>query len=89
MLRNFPQLGERDAIQTLYYNMNVFPGVSLFLSHQSESRAAKGLLGLARWNGYVFNWPIVLKALRWLWEMGKSSELKSPFYEPVEQQANK
>lgn len=33
---------------------------------------------------YVQNWPIVLDALRRLWEMGKVYELKTPFYEPFE-----
>jgi hypothetical protein len=42
------------------------------------------IFGMARWNPYVENWPVVLEALRRLWEMGKVSELKSPFYEPVE-----
>jgi len=30
------------------------------------------------------NWPILLKALHHLWVLGKVSQLKSPFYEPVE-----
>ncbi len=34
------------------------------------------------------NWPILLDALRHLWGMGKVSELKSPFYEPLEKPAN-
>lgn len=36
---------------------------------------------------YVENWPIALDALRKLWEMGKVSELKTPFYEPFEKSA--
>jgi hypothetical protein len=43
-----------------------------------------GLFGATRWNQYVANWPVVLAALNRLWEAGKVSELKSPFYEPVE-----
>jgi hypothetical protein len=43
---------------------------------------------LARWNPYVSNWPIVLAALRRLWETGKVSELKSPFYEPLKKPEN-
>ena len=38
---------------------------------------------------FMTNWPIILDALRRLWEMGKVSELKSPFYEPIEKPANK
>jgi hypothetical protein len=53
-----------------------------------ESQVAKAIFGLARWNPYVSNWPIVLHALRQLWEMGKVSELKSPFYEPFEKAKN-
>ena len=42
-----------------------------------------------RWNQYTANWPVVLDALRQLWERGKVSELKSPFYELVEKPGNK
>ena len=38
---------------------------------------------------YTANWPIALKALRQLWEVGKVSELKSPFYERVEKRTNR
>ena len=38
---------------------------------------------------FMTNWPIILDALRRLWETGKVSELKSPFYEPIEKPANK
>ena len=36
-----------------------------------------------QWHPYVENWTIALKALRQLWETGKVSELKSPYYEPL------
>jgi hypothetical protein len=42
------------------------------------------LFRATRWNQYTANWPVVLDALIRLWKMGKVSELKSPFYEPVE-----
>ena len=48
----------------------------------------KALLRAARWNQYVEHWSEALHALRRLWEMGKVSELKSPFYEPVKKKAN-
>ena len=54
-----------------------------------NSRMVTAIFGMARWNPYVSNWPIVLEALRRLWETGKVSELKSPFYEPLEKPANK
>jgi hypothetical protein len=38
---------------------------------------------------FMTNWPIILDALRHLWKMGKVSELKSPFYEPIEKPLNK
>jgi len=38
---------------------------------------------------YMANWPIALEALRQLWEVGKVSELKSPFYERVERRTNR
>jgi len=40
-------------------------------------------------NRFMTNWPIILDVLRHLWEMGKVSELKSPFYEPFEKPVNK
>ena len=45
------------------------------------------LIRATRWNQYASNWPVTLEALRQLWEVGKVSELKSPFYEPIENQA--
>lgn len=44
----------------------------------------RGLFGAARWNQFVANGPVVLAALNRLWEVGKVSELKSPFCESVE-----
>lgn len=41
-------------------------------------------MGATRWNQYRAHWPVVLDALRQLWEVGKVSELKSPFYELLE-----
>jgi hypothetical protein len=35
------------------------------------------------------NWPMILEALRRLWEMGRVSALQSPFYEPFEKPTNK
>ena len=63
-------------------------GFSFSDEWQSRSNI-KALIGATRWNQYVSNWSVVLAALRQLWKMGKVSELKSPFYEPVEKQANK
>lgn len=45
------------------------------------------ILEAMRWNQYgqyKANWPIVLKALRYLWEMGKITRLDTPFFEPFE-----
>ena len=44
----------------------------------------KGLLGSMRMNQYMANWPIVLRALRRLWEIGKVSKLETPYFEPFE-----
>ena len=46
------------------------------------------LFGLARWNQYVSNWSVTLAALRQLWETGKVSQLKTPYYEPLKKAAN-
>jgi hypothetical protein len=48
----------------------------------------RGLFGAMRMNQYVANWPVLLDALRRLWETGKVSELKTPFYEPYDQAKN-
>jgi hypothetical protein len=42
-----------------------------------------------QWIRYESNWPITLKALRQLWETGRASELKSPFWEPPQKSATK
>ncbi len=54
-------------------------GVTLERVRQMEAQALSQL---------TTNWPILLKALRRLWEMGKVSELKSPFYEPLKNTRN-
>ena len=56
----------------------------MFLDAEGQSRVVKSLFGATRWNQYRSNWPVVLDALRQLWQVGKVSELKSPFYEMVE-----
>jgi hypothetical protein len=42
-----------------------------------------------QWIRYESNWPIALNALRQLWETGRVSELKSPFWESPQKPANK
>ena len=65
------------------------------LGGEEKSRLMMALLTAARRNHatltryrdyveYVENRPIALVALRRLWEMGKVSELKTPFYELFE-----
>jgi hypothetical protein len=61
----------------------------LFLGPDRQDRVIRAIFGMARWNPYARNWPVVLEALRQLWEKGKVSELKSPFYEPLGTSANK
>jgi hypothetical protein len=48
-----------------------------------KNRGVKNMFGAMRWNQYVSNWPVVLEALRRLWETGKVSQLKTTCYEPV------
>ena len=55
---------------------------------QSQLMVRK-LFNAARWNQYTLNWPVTLAALRQLWEMGKVSQLKTPFYEPLEKPGDK
>lgn len=56
------------------------------LSNEWQTHMVRKLFGATRWNQYVANWPIVLAALRELWEMGRVSELKTPFCEPPQKQ---
>jgi hypothetical protein len=51
-------------------------------SDEWKNQVVRRIFGMARWNPYVTNWPVVLEALRQLWENGKVSEMKTPFYEP-------
>ena len=64
----------------------MFTGLPLGPYPEWQTHMVRTIFGMARWNPYVRNWPVVLEALRELWEMGKVSELKSPFYEPFERQ---
>ena len=52
-------------------------------------RTVRTLLNGTRWNQYVLNWSVVLAALRQLWETGKVSQLKSPFYELLDKYSEK
>jgi hypothetical protein len=52
------------------------------LDNEWRSHTVRTLFGATRWNQYVANWPVTLKALRELWKTGKVSELKTPFFEP-------
>lgn len=56
------------------------------LNPKGQYDIGRRILELARWNPYARNWPVVLEALHQLWERGKVSQLKSPFYEPFEKQ---
>ena len=59
------------------------------LGDEWQRHVVRAVFGATRWNRYTANWPVVLDALRRLWETGKVSELKSPFYEVVEKPASK
>lgn len=59
------------------------------LDDKWRSHMVRSLFRATRWNRYSANWPIVMAALRELWKAGKVSELKSPFYELVEDRLSK
>lgn len=59
-------------------------GTEFPLDNEWRRRTVRSLFRATRWNQYVANWPVILAALHQLWETGKVSELKTPFYEPVE-----
>jgi hypothetical protein len=61
-----------------YYNRRMLTGFPLNDEWNSDS-SVRALFGATRWNQYHGNWPVVLGALRMLWEKGKVSEMKSPF----------
>jgi hypothetical protein len=71
-------------VWSLYYNRDMLTGFPVPLGVEWNGKMARAI----RWNPYVSNWPIVLDALRRLWQMGKVSQLKSPFYEPFEKPKN-
>lgn len=54
-----------------------------------EINVLRNLSHSYEWSQYVANWPITLKALRKLWELGKVSQLKTPFYDPLKKIAKK
>jgi hypothetical protein len=53
-----------------------------------DAEGQNRVFSITRWNRYISNWPIVLDALRQLWETGKVSEFKTPFYEPLKTPTN-
>ncbi len=55
-----------------------------FSDEWKNDHMVTGLADMVRMNHYLVNWPVVLDALRRLWETGNVSELKSSFYEPFE-----
>lgn len=61
----------------------------LFSDEWQSHSSVKTLFSMARWNPYVTNWPVVLDALRQLWETGKVSKLETPFFEPFEKPVHK
>ncbi len=65
--------------------LNGFP----FSGELQSRRTVKGLFSATRWNHYFSNWSVALDELRQLWQMGKVSELKTPFYELFEKPASK
>jgi hypothetical protein len=69
----------------------------IFLHEDKEwmSKRVQDLFELARrtrstqqWIRYESNWPVALSALRQLWETGRVSELKSPFWESPQKPVN-
>jgi hypothetical protein len=87
MPRTDVELLERGSLP--YYNRNMLSGIEFLIDQESKNRGMKALLGATRWNQYFYHWPVALAALRQLWEMGRVSELKSPFYEPFEKPINR
>ena len=77
-----PALAGGSWQQYLDYNKAMFTGLSR--GDDWNQHFIKNLSGALLMNQYRTNWPVILAALRQLWETGKVSELKSPFYEPVE-----
>lgn len=53
------------------------------MSDDLKAPFVDGLLAAMRMNQYRINWPVLLAALRRLWETGKVSQFKTPYYEPL------
>ena len=78
-----------DFTELLRSDNPVYPNkimVTKFPFHDEwiSRNMARRLVNATHWNQYVSHWSVALAAMRRLWEMGKVSELKSPFYEPFE-----
>jgi hypothetical protein len=56
---------------------------------RDQFELARRVRATQQWIRYTSNWPIALRALRQLWETGRVSELKSPFWEPPQTPENK
>ena len=70
-----------------HYNRGMLTGFPFQDAWMSPSHVS-ALFRAAHWNRYVENWSVALDALRRLWQLGKVSELKSPYYEPIKKRAN-
>ena len=53
------------------------------MSDDLKTPFVDGLLAAIHMNRYQTNWPVLLAALRRLWETGKVSQFKTPYYEPL------
>jgi hypothetical protein len=70
------------VIRFLDYNKNMLPRFPI--GNDQRHFFDKRLFALMRLNQYRANWPILLKALRQLWDFGKVTKLETPFFEPFE-----
>lgn len=66
----------------MVYNQTMF--IEFPLSDEWKKRTTQNLLSLMRLNQIMANWPVVLAALRQLWETGKETKLETPYFEPFE-----
>ena len=66
----------------LDYKQTMFTGFPI--SDEWKKRSTEKLLNAVHMNRIMANWPVVLAALRQLWETGKATKLETPYFEPFE-----
>jgi hypothetical protein len=79
---------DRDTLSVIFLDENS-PEEWMSQRVRYQFEIARRARAAQQWIRYFSNWPTALNALRQLWETGKVSELKSPFWESPQKTENK